>query len=133
MSQNAYVNAVYGVVLKGNALRYLKVSVAAALEQLTTDDEDFEDQPEDDRVDAALRFVEDYDPAALVEVRQLAGLPADVNFHWTAEPDAHPGDSQTDPETWLAGYGLYDFPEKAGRAKKLGRKASWHTWVTMDY
>jgi hypothetical protein len=129
MSTDYFAHAAYGVIVEGDALQALEEGFNKAMMELEDTDE-FDDLYASERSDAAMtRFLEQ-DAEGYARVMELAGVPRDANLIWTGGQDERPGRCHTQPETWIAGYGVLSFPRKVDKTK-FKTEPEWFFWVTV--
>lgn len=127
MSSSVFAHAVYGVILTGEAEKKLRRYVDKTIKKW----EESEDERYDsgDRYYEAVGYLDEKHKKLMAALRVLAGVPPDANFYYTGDGDDSVGESATDDDTWIAGYGLMEFP-RAVDENAFRDDTYWHQWVT---
>jgi hypothetical protein len=130
MSVHYFAWAAYGVVVEGDAREALEAGLDQAMTELE-DTDGFGDLDASEQMDAALARFREQDAKGYARVLKLAGVPRDARLMWTDDPDDRPGTCYTDPEIWIAGYGVLEFPREVDETQ-FKKKPEWFMWVTFS-
>lgn len=127
---NYFAHAVYGVPLTGDALKKLEEGLKKAGEALSAD-RAYRLLDEVDQLEKRRDWIDEHLPDLLTQVIEMAGCPSDCTVFHTGHEDERPGESETEPDVWLVGYGMTEFPMTMAEEFTKG-KPQWHTWVTAS-
>ncbi len=94
------------------------------------DTDGFDDLDASEQMDEALARFREQDAEGYARVLELAGVPRDARLMWTDDPGDRPGTCHTDPEIWIAGYGVLEFPREVDETQ-FKKKPEWYLWVTF--
>ncbi len=128
MSTSYFAHAAYGVMLSDEHDAELQ-KLAETFEASMSEEEQAQWQtlPPSERKDLFIDWVEE--DGFLGRLRYLAYAPPEATLIFTGHQDDRPGRCHTEPDCWLLGAGLMDFPNEMSFSKEIGERASWHTWV----
>lgn len=139
MGTECFVGAVYGIYVDEEACQ-TQLEKLAALFEFDGDADDWVKCGDVDSLPVA-RFAQFENlRLQILEIHGLSVL-AGLGLHYTYDPDEAPARCNAYGDSWLIGFGLYDFPLEEMVADKneiscvlklikdLG--AEWHTWATL--